>query len=235
MGKLYNETWYVRRSLRCGTGGCVAWAGRTVTLNDSYSFTETYNNSHGGPTITNNWNGSAVVTIGSALPGTAPTNFATFAPAGSCTGGGCNNVSPYPTETDPFSVTFGTFNFNFGNNVTATASGFTETGTFEAKYGGAELPCSTSGTGDTDCVLWTGAPTTPTGSTSFSELMSNGDTLTVTFYNANDWNITPKVSFDVVDAPAVPESSTWAMMMLGFAGLGFAAYRGRGRPAISIV
>jgi len=26
-------------------------------------------------------------------------------------------------------------------------------------------------------------------------------------------------------APAVPEPSTWAMMLLGFAGLGFAGYR----------
>ena len=32
---------------------------------------------------------------------------------------------------------------------------------------------------------------------------------------------------------SVPEPSTWAMMMLGFAGLGFAAYRSRHRPAIS--
>jgi hypothetical protein len=65
--------------------------------------------------------------------------------------------------------------------------------------------------------------------------MSNGDTLTVTFNNASDWNISPQVSFVVTDAPAVPESSTWAMMLLGFAGLGFAAYRGRARSAISIV
>ena len=39
-----------------------------------------------------------------------------------------------------------------------------------------------------------------------------------------------------VFSTGVPEPSTWAMMMLGFAGLGFAAYRGRGRrAAISIV
>jgi hypothetical protein len=31
----------------------------------------------------------------------------------------------------------------------------------------------------------------------------------------------------VIGAAAVPESSTWAMMLLGFAGLGFAAYRAR--------
>jgi hypothetical protein len=32
-------------------------------------------------------------------------------------------------------------------------------------------------------------------------------------------------------ASAVPEPSTWAMMLLGFAGLGFAAYRSRQRIA----
>jgi hypothetical protein len=29
----------------------------------------------------------------------------------------------------------------------------------------------------------------------------------------------------VLYSPTVPESSTWAMMLLGFAGLGFAGYR----------
>ena len=33
--------------------------------------------------------------------------------------------------------------------------------------------------------------------------------------------------------PAVPEPSTWAMMALGFAGLGFAGYR-KGRTAVSM-
>ena len=34
-------------------------------------------------------------------------------------------------------------------------------------------------------------------------------------------------------APAVPEPSTWAMMLLGFAGLGFMAYRRKNRAALS--
>jgi hypothetical protein len=37
----------------------------------------------------------------------------------------------------------------------------------------------------------------------------------------------------LADVTIVPEASTWAMMMLGFAGLGFAAYR-RARPVVSI-
>jgi len=33
-------------------------------------------------------------------------------------------------------------------------------------------------------------------------------------------------------SPAVPEPSTWAMMILGFAGIGFTAYRRKARPAL---
>ncbi len=34
---------------------------------------------------------------------------------------------------------------------------------------------------------------------------------------------------------AVPETSTWAMMILGFAGLGFMAYRRKSKPALMAV
>ena len=36
----------------------------------------------------------------------------------------------------------------------------------------------------------------------------------------------------LICAPAVPEPSTWAMMILGFAGLGFMAYRRKSKPAL---
>jgi hypothetical protein len=34
------------------------------------------------------------------------------------------------------------------------------------------------------------------------------------------------------DVGAVPEPATWATMILGFAGVGFMAYRRKGRPAL---
>jgi hypothetical protein len=40
------------------------------------------------------------------------------------------------------------------------------------------------------------------------------------------------LSTDVVISPGVPETSTWAMMLLGFAGLGFMAYRRKSRLAL---
>ena len=36
----------------------------------------------------------------------------------------------------------------------------------------------------------------------------------------------------VAFSPAVPEPSTWVMMILGFAGIGFLAYRGKNKPAL---
>jgi hypothetical protein len=35
-------------------------------------------------------------------------------------------------------------------------------------------------------------------------------------------------------ASAVPESSTWAMMILGFMGIGFMAYRRKGRSTFRL-
>ena len=46
--------------------------------------------------------------------------------------------------------------------------------------------------------------------------------------NGNIGNILDNVSI----ASAVPEPSTWMMMVLGFAGVGFAAYRRRNNGAL---
>lgn len=50
-----------------------------------------------------------------------------------------------------------------------------------------------------------------------------------TFDHANDFSIL--VSDGISNTSAVPESSTWAMMILGFAGVGFLAYRRRNQFA----
>jgi hypothetical protein len=39
-------------------------------------------------------------------------------------------------------------------------------------------------------------------------------------------------SFFLNSAPAVPEPSTWAMLLIGFAGIGFAAYRRKNEPTL---
>jgi hypothetical protein len=40
---------------------------------------------------------------------------------------------------------------------------------------------------------------------------------------------------DATLTTAVPEPSTWAMMLLGFVGIGFMAFRRKSRPALSVV
>ena len=47
-------------------------------------------------------------------------------------------------------------------------------------------------------------------------------------------NMTAGQANDTIDVSAVPEASTWAMMVVGFAGLGYAGFRGR-KTSISIV
>ncbi len=43
------------------------------------------------------------------------------------------------------------------------------------------------------------------------------------------------ITLDGAFGPAVPEPSTWAMMILGFAGIGFMAYRRNAKPALMAV
>ena len=61
-----------------------------------------------------------------------------------------------------------------------------------------------------------------------------GDTYTYSFnYTNNNTGGGATPSLLVVSIGSVPEASTWAMMLIGFAGLGFASYRAR-RTASSI-
>ena len=43
------------------------------------------------------------------------------------------------------------------------------------------------------------------------------------------------MAFSLQGVNAVPEPSTWAMMILGFAGIGFMAYRRKSKPALMAV
>ena len=65
-------------------------------------------------------------------------------------------------------------------------------------------------------------PTFLPGSYQVSDVKHNTDTVTV-----NELSDPPVIDPPVVDPPAVaaPELSTWAMLLLGFVGLGYAGYR----------
>jgi hypothetical protein len=50
------------------------------------------------------------------------------------------------------------------------------------------------------------------------------------YYDSSNFD---QVAFAFLGTPIVPEPSTWAMMILGFAGIGFMAYRRKSKPAVT--
>jgi hypothetical protein len=102
--------------------------------------------------------------------------------SGSCGSGCVVNSGLYG---DSYPVDTGTI------KVTLTVAGYgsiTETGTYEAKYGGVTLPCAAGDSNsktDTDCILWS--------NTSLQHLTNGTQTLYVEFVNAVDWDITPMI------------------------------------------
>src|SRR5258708_17402794 len=57
-------------------------------------------------------------------------------------------------------------------------------------------------------------------------------TLEIDFAGINTSNDLAPISATFAVTSAVPEPSTWAMMILGFAGIGFVAYRRKSKPAL---
>jgi hypothetical protein len=66
---------------------------------------------------------------------------------------------------------------------------------------------------------------------STSPLAITGESLFITNTGTSYHEIGPAGDV-VLEVAAVPEPSTWAMMILGFAGLGFMAYRRKSKPAL---
>ncbi|MGH7104427.1 MAG: PEP-CTERM sorting domain-containing protein [Acetobacteraceae bacterium] len=199
-----------------------------IMLSGSYSVSEAYSSHNGGPSISDNLrqgrNGFSV-----ALPPlgteTSLTNFFTASPAGSCSGGGCSG-GRNGTETDTLTVTFSNL---FISGIGAIPS-LTETATYTAKYSGSELSCAAGdgvspSRGATDCIVWDGAPDTWDGSTMLTESLGNDTDLEIFLYNATDWNITPTIGFELVDAKTpVPEPGSLALLGTALAGLGMLGF-----------
>ena len=71
------------------------------------------------------------------------------------------------------------------------------------------------------------------GGLSFAGWASGSGVESVSIYNpySNEWDVS---AANIYVSSGVPEPSTWALMLIGFAGLGFAGYRRVGvRPAIA--
>jgi hypothetical protein len=69
----------------------------------------------------------------------------------------------------------------------------------------------------------------------FTNVTFNGTTAAFTGSTSSDYNAIggDDIVFDVTTSAVVPEPVTWSMLMIGFAGLGFAGYR-KSRKAVSI-
>jgi hypothetical protein len=131
-----------------------------------------------------------------------------------------------------------------GSTVVSTGS-LTQYGTFQANYNGT-LNCSSS-TGKSDCIYWAGNGSSPTddGShynttgdqnnqstiASVTDLVTllNGNAFDVNFFDAQDWNITPGVSFTDVPPGAPAPTPLPAALPLFAGGLGILGVAGSWR------
>jgi hypothetical protein len=197
----------------------------TVAVTDTYTITESGFTGAYHPSITNDLVGSLSLTPGTT---TTATNFFVASPSGSCgTASSCN--SPNFTQSGTLTV-----QMHFTETVSgATGTLSSQTGTYIAKYSGSYLPCSgKSGTGShqSDCIDWTGASSSlPSGFITDAVHMSNGDTLNVTFYNAQDWAITPTISFDLLSggggANPTPIPAALPLFATGLGAFGLLGWR----------
>lgn len=192
------------------------------TLTGNYSVTDAITS--GGPGITKHLHDPFTVSL---TPGTETVlqEFFTASPNQYCRGAGCDRSTN--TETDGLTASF----WNLHIAGIGSLGDLTGSGTFIAKYSGTELPCAVgdgvrdSSSGKSDCVLW-GSTTTYNGSTMLSENIGHGYDLDIYLYNSTDWNITPRIGFELVP-DSVPEPATLALLAAGLAALGWSVSRRR--------
>jgi hypothetical protein len=112
-----------------------------------------------------------------------------------------------------------------GNNFTATTSGLSFN--FSSNSGGNLLLFNTDGGGFNDVCFNDKSESCSDNRSAVGLTVGNQD------IGANFISETGTFEFGV--ASGVPEPSTWAMMILGFTGIGFMAYRRRSKPALMAV
>lgn len=205
-----------------------AASATTVTIDGSYSLS-TSNYVGNAPTITDdlsNTSFSEALTLGTP---TAATNFFTTGPAGSC-GTGCVNN----TASENITATL-----HFTEVGTGATGSLTVTGTYEAKYSGTSLNCTSSPPGATDCFYWYTGAWTNNNNVVDAVTLSNGNVLDVTLYAAQDWSITPKISFEMSTLGGGSQGSTplpaaLPLFASGLGVMGFLAKRRKRKDTAAI-
>jgi hypothetical protein len=114
--------------------------------------------------------------------------------------------------------------------LTTTAGQSYEVSFWRSQAGGGPT-ISLNVTWDNKTIFSELNPTTINKYQEFTAIVSGTGSDTLKFTSAND----PAYTYlDNVSVSAVPEPATWGMMLIGFAGLGFMAYRGKSKPAMQL-
>ncbi|HTV90921.1 MAG TPA: PEP-CTERM sorting domain-containing protein [Stellaceae bacterium] len=195
----------------------------SLSVSMSYTVTPLTPTSTGGaptPTVTKDLASPTSFSTSSPL---STTGLVTVSP-GSCSG--CNSSSTISETVDV------DFSFIDGNNATGSLN---TDFVFTDKWGGSELSCSNSGTGDTDCIVWAGSSggsVLGQGSVTDDIDLTDGAVVALTLDNAQDWTITSDISATMTYTapPTVPEPASMVLFASGLLGLPFVRRRlGRGK------
>lgn len=175
--------------------------------------------------------------------GLTPADIFTVEPAGSPGGGTGNEMV---SGTLQVTITFQEYNTVTHSYISGVTGSLVQDATFKADYNGS-LSCSSS-TGQSDCVYW-GSTYTPLSdyttsgdrdniATVYSVMdlvtMNNGDKFDAYFYDAQDWNITPAVRFNVLSLTGGAPTPLPAALPLFATGLGGLGLLGRRRKRKNI-
>jgi hypothetical protein len=199
-----------------------------------------YDTTGSKPTISDDLSRSFKEDLNPGVP-TAEVDFFTASPAGSsriaCGGHKepqCDSTNDIATGTITVTFTFDELGGSKDETLLATGS-LTVTGTYEANYDGT-LTCSTSTGKETDCIDWSLGMkgTDVTDGVLYPVDLSNGNLLDVILYDAQDWDITPKISFDL-DPKPTPLPASLPLFAGGAAVVGLVARRRKKKSAAGVV
>ena len=200
----------------------------TIQITYSIGYSAIWGGTTGAPGLTSDLPSSpynqTIVLNGAAV---GPENFFVAAPPS----GGCpwsmSSTSCYQNNmTDKGTITV---NFTFDDTTTGKTNTAMATGTYLAKYSGSYLGCSgKSGSGQSDCVDWSSAGTSPGGSETLTVALGT-DTLDVTLFNAQDWQITPQIEYQLTGPSQTPLPGALPLFVSGCGVLGIFEWRRKKR------
>ena len=192
---------------------------------------------HGKPT---GYFTTGPLTLGAAP--TTPTDFFTATPSSS-SGVDCSSRGPDKcSATNDIAHSEIQVTLKFTDPTDGVTDTLTEDGTFYADYKGV-LPngCTDSKGSETDCIVWAGANPTPGSSVTKTYELSNDEYFEAIFYNAQDWAITPTISFGYVDPALItlsngstPIPASLPLFVSGLGAFGLLSWRRTRNPVAAI-